>query len=266
MSNATPLVSFYRLIDSARVPQRADRSAGGTLPTRAFRYCDAVTRASGFGWYVFAPMEFHLLFDGADVFWTFDGADGWLPLQDAAQFPNMAAHFDTNAPEELRGCSPPFLTSIVEAGVVQVWTGLIARSAPGWDLLVRPPANLWIGGGYSQYEGIVATDRWFGPLFTNLRLTRTDTPIRIRADVPLLQVQPLPRSLVDETMLGEAGFIDGMGAFAASDWADYTRTVVAPNDDNDRRPGQYAVEARRSRRGECPFKGASEAAGAPQPG
>ncbi len=40
---------FYRLIETARPPQRADRSAAGTLPTRAYRYCDAVTSATAYG-------------------------------------------------------------------------------------------------------------------------------------------------------------------------------------------------------------------------
>ena len=65
---ADPVVRFYRMIAAARPPQRADRSAVGTLPTRASRYCDAVTSASGFGWYVFPPMDFQLLFDGEEVF------------------------------------------------------------------------------------------------------------------------------------------------------------------------------------------------------
>ena len=52
------VVTFYRMIPDAPAPQRADRSAGGMLPTRAFRYCDPVTTASAFGWYVFPPAAF----------------------------------------------------------------------------------------------------------------------------------------------------------------------------------------------------------------
>ena len=37
------VVRFYRLVEDARPPQRADRSAVGTLPTRAYRYCEAVS-------------------------------------------------------------------------------------------------------------------------------------------------------------------------------------------------------------------------------
>src|SRR4051794_10697026 len=43
-----PLVTFHRFIPQARLPQRADRSAIGTMPTRAFRYCEAIVSASAF--------------------------------------------------------------------------------------------------------------------------------------------------------------------------------------------------------------------------
>ena len=43
------LVTFHRLIPTARMPQRADKSAAGSLPTRAFRYCEAATSAAAFG-------------------------------------------------------------------------------------------------------------------------------------------------------------------------------------------------------------------------
>jgi hypothetical protein len=249
---SAPGVRFHRLIAAARPPVRADRSAAGTLPTRATRYCDAVTSAAGFGWHVFPPMDLSLYWDGEAVFWTYPEAGEWLPLG-AAQFPHFAASFDGFAPPEAQGCSPPFLTALPEPGVVQIWTGLIARSAPGWSLLIRAPANLPPVAGVSLYEGIVETDRWFGPLFTNLRLTRTHAPIALSADIPLAQIQPLPRAAYAEQTLDATDLLDTL---APQDWADYVDTIVRPNDDPDRKQGSYAVAARKRRRGECPFSGA----------
>jgi len=50
-----PLVIFHRFVPTARLPQRADRSAAGSLPTRAFRYCEPSTSASGYGYYTLTP-------------------------------------------------------------------------------------------------------------------------------------------------------------------------------------------------------------------
>jgi len=253
-----PIARFYRMIPTARPPQRADRSAAGTLPMRAVRYCDAVTLAAGYGWYVFLPMDLALLWDGSDIFWRIADGDGWMPLG-AAQFPSFAAQFDAAAPDELRGCSPPFLSALPEPGVLQIWTGLIARTAPGWSLLVRAPANLPMPGGYALYEGMLESDLWFGPLFTNLRLTRTDVPVRLRADFPLLQVQPVPRAAYGEASQNRMSVLPDLAALTPADWDDYRRTVVAPNDERDRPPGRSAVASRKRRSAECPYAGAAAA-------
>src|SRR5215471_2447388 len=50
-----PLVEFFQIVPNPRPPQRADRAVGGVIPARALRYCEAITSASAFGWYVFLP-------------------------------------------------------------------------------------------------------------------------------------------------------------------------------------------------------------------
>lgn len=250
-----PIVSFHRLIEPAKLPQRCDRSALGTLPTRAYRYCDAVTSATGYGWWAYPPMTLQLIFDGANIFWHFEGAADWMPLQPAAQFPGFAETFDQDAPEALRGCSPPFLTALPEPGALQIWTGLMARTAPGWSLMVRSPANLPPHGGYTHYEGIVETDTWFGPLFTNLRLTQTNRPIKLSADFPLMQVQPLPRVAYAEETLSAAAIVPNMAHMPDDAWAAYRETIVIPTEDPERPFGAYAVAARKRRKATCPFSG-----------
>jgi hypothetical protein len=259
-TTTTPLVIFHRLIEDGRPPERADRSALGTLPTRAYRYCEAVAAASGFGWYLFPPTTLSLLWDGASghVRWTCAALGGaWLALDDAVQFPGFATRFDEAAPPEMRGFSPPFLTALREPGTVQIWSGLIARTAPGWSLLIRPPANLPRLPGLDAYERLAETDRWFGPLFTN-RLTRTDAPVHLPADEPFAQAQPIPQAAYADAALGPAAApLVPLGALAPRDWADYAATVVAPSTEPDPRPGRYAAIARRRRRAGCPFSTAA---------
>ncbi len=251
MNDTPSVVRFYRLIDAARPPRRADRSACGTLPTRATRYCEAATSASAFGWWVFSPLDIRVLWDGTDIFWHHAGASEWLPLQPSSQFPDFAARFDDHAPAELAGCAPPFLTALPEPGTLQIWTGLMVRTLPDWHLLVRAPANLPGPGGYTLYEGIIESDAWFGPLFTNLRLTRTDVPVRLRDDFPLIQVQPIPRAAYSNQTLSAMTVVDGLADWQSSDWNDYCRTIVTPNQDPARPFGRYATTARRRRGAEA---------------
>jgi Family of unknown function (DUF6065) len=244
--HAEPLATFFRLVPEARLPQRADRAAAGMMPTRAFRHCDALTTASAFGWYVFPPIQFSLIWDGSNVIWTYEGADSWYPLK-TAQFPGFAERFDRVAPQDIQGFSPPFLAAFIEPGIVQIWSGLIARTAPGWNLLVRPPANFVRHPGYEAYEGIIATDRWFGPLFTNIRLARTDVPISFDPEMPFLQVQPVPASLCGAA-LERFEIVPEMAGLRAEDWDAFRTTVVRPNEDPHRQRGQYGAAERRRRK------------------
>jgi len=245
----SPLVVFHRLIPSARLPQRADRSAAGSLPTRAFRYCEPSTSASGYGYYIFPPISFSLQWDGHDIIWTYDGAPDWMPLK-AVQFPGFREQFDAVAPAEIREYSPPFLVSLQESGLLQLWTGIVARTAPGWSLLVRAPANVPRRGGYEPFEGIIETDRWFGPLLTNIRLTKTDVPIDFSAEFPLLQVQPIPRQAYEEPTLNNYELLPELTQLSPEDWDDYYDTVVRPHVQEVRPRGQYASAARKRRAAE----------------
>ena len=247
----SPVVTFYRAVPGCRAPIRADSSVLGTLPSRGFQYCEALRAASSFGWYVFPPIDFTLQWDGAEIIWTYRGAKAWYPLQ-SVQFPGFQARFDRAAPKRLRGFAPPFLTAVPEPGIVQLWTGLMIGSVEDWSVLVRPPANLPRNLAFDLYEGIVETDRWFGPLFTNLRLIKTDVPIHFSTETPLLQVQPLHRSTYDDEVSNRFGVVADMAAFPPDAWSRYEETIVKPNLAPVRPIGTYASSVRRRRRGGCP--------------
>ena len=246
MNSRDPIVRFHQLTRHGRSPVRADRSACGTLPTRAVRYCEALTSATAYGWWLFPPIDLELLWDGSDIFWRCDEAPDWMPLLPSAQLPGYATEFDSVAPEALKGCSPPFLTALPEPGTLQLWTGLIAQTAPDWHLLVRAPANLPPIGGVCLFEGIVETDRWFGPLFTNLRLTRTNVPIELNPELPFLQVQPVHRALYGNA-LEQFEQVPDLKQLRPDEWKAFHQTIVKPNTDPHRRQGQYAVDTRRRR-------------------
>ncbi len=250
-----PAVTFYTAVPGCRPPMRADPSVLGTLPTRGFQYCEALRAASSFGWYAFPPIDFTLQWDGSQVIWTYRGAKAWYPLT-SAQLPGYATVFDRAAPRRLRGYSPPFLTAVNEPGIVQVWTGLMIESAEDWSVLVRPPANLPRNLAYDLYEGIVETDRWFGPLFTNLRLIKTDVPIHFSTEVPLIQVQPLHRGTYAEPICNSFDVVADPSGFPDAAWAGYEKTIVKPNLDPQRPIAAYATSVRRRRKNGCPMSAA----------
>jgi Family of unknown function (DUF6065) len=234
-----PICSFYRLIAEAPVPRRADRSADGMLPMRGYRYCEALASASAFGWYFYPPLNFSLVWDGVEIAWTYEAAADWYPLR-AAQFPGFRELFEQMAPEPVKRFAPTFLAAAREPGVVQIWSGYLARTAPGWALLSRGPANIPRNQGYEHFEGIIESETWFGPLFTNIRLTRTDSPVEFHVRYPLFQTQPLLRQCYGDVPFGIVEFSD----LNTTEWQAFEATMK-PNADQMRMLGHYAANARR---------------------
>ena len=226
----TTICRFYQLIPGAPAPRPADRSADGMLPMRGYRYCEAVATASAFGWYIYPPLSFSLVWDGIEIAWTYAGAEDWYPLR-GAQFPGFRQLFEQVAPDSVKPLAPPFLAVSREPGVVQIWSGYLARTAPGWALLSRGPANIPRTQGYEHFEGIIESETWFGPLFTNIRLTRTNSPVEFHVRYPLFQVQPLLRECYAASLFEVVGLEemkrDRLARFRGDDEAQYRSNADA---------------------------------------
>lgn len=256
-TDLTSTVQFVQMLPVGRAPKRADRSGGGYIPARALRFCDALCTSTGYGYWLFPPIDMSVLWDGEQVFWSI-GDDDWMPLSGsptgAAQFPDFAEYFDAKCPPELKGYSPPFITALPELGGVQIWSGLLARTSPGWSLSVRQPVNIPVPVGLSCWEGVVETDHWFGPLFSNFRITKTDFPVRLRSEQPFLQVQPVPQIAYRDSLLNDVT-VTSFGEMSERDWADFG-DVVLPNEKKAASQGTYAVRLRKRR--SCPHELATQ--------
>jgi len=237
-----PELRFYRLYETAQKPVLADESAHGLLPVRAFRYCEAARRASSVGWYVFPPVEFFVMYDGAAVYWRFNESEEWRSL-DEVVLNSESKRFDTSCPSEMRGHCPPFLGA-AEEGMLQLSTGLALRTNPGWGALIRKPPNIPQKAHLSFYEGFVETDTWFGPLFINLKPATTNVPICFQPDWPIAFVQPIPTSLMKLKLSGCEGFVSDLDEFTEDDWLDLRETLTK-RAGPDRVVGQYARSVRK---------------------
>ena len=247
-----PTVRFYRVIEQARMPQRADRSAAGTLPTRAYRYCEAVTTAASYGWWVFPPTDLQFVWDGHDIFWQCTGGSDWFHLCQPRGSPDFSARFDAAAPESLGGCSPPFLTALPEPGTLQIWTGLIARTAPDWSLLIRAPANLPLPAVMLSMRassrpiiGSVHCSPISGSPAATRRCASGRTFRSPRSS--LCPASPTPTPLC-APVRSPPTWRSSRPAIGPS----YQTTIATPNDYPDRALGAYAVGTRRRGGSRCP--------------
>lgn len=251
---AEPLVTFWQLIPGGYEPRRATVDASGTLPASAMRYCEPVRTASSLGYHLYLPIDIGLFFDGASgVMWSFDhdgngiGAD-WWPLMPEAAFPGFVEQWNNQAPSELHDYVPPFLSMGEDHGLVQIWTGALARTRDNWSLLIRGPVNdARRSLGYDVLEGVVAADRYGGHLFANLKLLKTDQPIMLLRNRPLIQVVPIHRSQYDSMTLDQVA-VGGFTDVPSERWTSYKEWIV--DRPQARLPGDYAVRERKRRAAE----------------
>jgi hypothetical protein len=252
------IVTFQRVCPRAMPLLRADTSALGILPTATFQYCEAARSASAYGWYVFPPSDIVLRWDGTDVFLKVE--DDWTELSSVHLDADFLAYWAEHAPADLRDRAPPTLTSLFVPGIVQIWSGFFASTAPGWSLLVGPVVNMPQSRAFSCYEAIVETDSfkpW--PMFINIKLQSTEREIRLSRMKPLFQVRPVLRECYSGPALNY-NELSGLeprhgtsGSMTAQDWEGYRTTVrsVEPvRAEDDREPGSYGASVRRRRKGQ----------------
>lgn len=205
---------FYRLPGCGRDPIPASRDALGTLPMRAVRYCEAATMACGCGRI-------------CSLIPTCRSGGTSRRSSTSSMTWRMGSQY------RMASVSAA-LTAIPEPSIIQMSLGIAAYGGPGWGLLRRRPAHYPVPGAIEHFEGTIDPAGWFGPMFINLRITRTDTPMRRNSDRPLAQVQPASIALLQTNTADVADMGD-------DEWADWSRTVTDPLGDPIRDFGGYAA-------------------------
>jgi hypothetical protein len=132
--------------------------------------------------------------------------------------------------------------------MLQIWSGYVARTRENWSVLVRPVVNVSHSEYFQGFDALIETDRWFGPLFTNIRLTRPNVPIHFRTDFPFLQIQPLHRDVYSEATLSNFEVVRDLSQLSESDWGSFRETVVKPNTQQPRPIAAYATATRKRRK------------------
>jgi hypothetical protein len=244
------LIRFFSVAPDLLKPMAGDKGGLGHIPLGAFQYCEAMRTACAYGWYVFPLMDVHVMFDGYTAQVADEGR--WRQLQSEPLPPEIAERWNSICPPEFRDRAPSALTSLFEPSVIQIWSGLFVQTAPGWALNIRPLPNIHASAAWFAYEAIVETDTFAPlPLFVNLRLVKTDTEILIPRDVPLFQVQPIPR----EAYAGPAAQRLDLRDLEAEDfdWQALRGTMRMPGLSQPRTgPGTYGAQVRRARKARAP--------------
>ncbi|MGH3266843.1 MAG: hypothetical protein ACRDNS_33240 [Trebonia sp.] len=150
-----PEVEFFLFNPDAPAPEPASSTVRGTLPLSGVQKCAPLTDATGFGWYTFPPIDFALRWDGQTVDFS------RLVDNEPTQWRSLSGGYDlaldedqaalARAPERFKadfdvfdhlGGRMAFINLNPQLGnACEITPGLLARTSPGWSLLVRSPPN-----------------------------------------------------------------------------------------------------------------------------
>jgi hypothetical protein len=191
---ATRTLKVWRLHPSSCPIVRAEKTLRGAAHRAGVRWCGPFTNANRAGWWVFPPVDVDIVWKGGsdfeyDVLTPYSDADSHLIrflLRD-----DDDVDVDSWLPEEGR---TKFSWGLVDEGVVQIWTGCMFETPPGWGLHIRSPIN-FSPQPFHVMEAVLETDWLRYDVWLNIAFDRKDEVARLRRDdwPPVAQIVPVPR-------------------------------------------------------------------------
>lgn len=259
-----PQVEFFQLYPDGPLPSAASGTALGALPSRAVQFCPPVVAASGFGWYLYPLADFALRWDGVEAEWARLGEDGepqqwrtlaggtWAYLAETeAMLASAPEHYRAQFPEALPDGYPFADANPRATNEIETDTGIIARTAPGWALLIRGVANAqWPSRDFQTLEGVIETAWYGGSLPVMVRLLAADRVVRFFRRMPYAVAQPVPVGAYDRRTLEDLRTERGIAELPQDVWDQFlaARTERAGSG----LPGAYARRQRAYQRAAPP--------------
>jgi len=197
---STPLNSMslqaYQLHPQACRIQKAEKTLCGTAHKEGVKWCHPFSTVNALGWWLYPPSDF-------DVVWT--GEKFGVRFLDEYYNSDEDAHLVRRLVRPEDGVNPdkwcPFGTGrtkmslgSVEPNVLQLWTGLIFKTPPGWCLHIKSPIN-YQSQPFHVMDGVLETDWMQYDIWMNLVFDRINEPVSFRRDQsnPIAQLIPMQR-------------------------------------------------------------------------
>ena len=224
-------LKVWRLHPSSCRIVPAEKTLNRTANKGGVRWCGPFTNANRAGWWVFPPVDIDIVWKGGSEF-DYEQLSPYSDVDwDVTRF-----LLDEKDEEHVDAWSCPggrlkFAWGLVEPAVVQIWTGCIFQTPPGWALQIRSPINLPPLACHVM-EAILETEWLYYDIWMNVVFDRPNEPVRLRRDEwpPLAQLVPVPRASYDANWQLEEETVNRNSAEADrvfSYWVDYNRKKFA---------------------------------------
>jgi hypothetical protein len=175
---------------------RAEKTLNESADQNGIKWCMPYKIANQMGFWIYPPIDFEITWHGGKDFTyknheEYDDSDYGI-ISSILRAPELA--------KMEKWCSTgtgrsKFTYGLVEAGVVQVYTGCIFKTNPNWCLQIRSPINFPERQHYYIMEGMLETDWMQYDIWMNLVFTQKFKPIRFKPSdkTPIAQLVPVHR-------------------------------------------------------------------------
>lgn len=185
-------LKVWQLHPQACNVEAADKNCKNLANKAAVQWCGPYVNANQAGFWVYSPIEMDFVYDGEKF--QILGMEEYTPAdyeivrslvrpEDNSQFDKWI--FPGNGRTKTT-------FSLIENNVIQLWTGLIFQTPPGWCLQIRSPINFPYTG-FNVVEAILETDWLQYDIWMNLAATQPGAKISIRKDMPIAHLLPVRR-------------------------------------------------------------------------
>lgn len=191
-------INAWQLHPKACRMEKAEKTCTGLANPGGVKWCGPYTNANRAGFWLYPPVDMEFSFDGESfrIHHMEEYGQEDYDLVRSLVRPEDGSDFE-------KWCFPgsgrtKTTTGLVEKNVVQLWTGLIFETPPGWCLHIRSPIN-FPRREFEIMEAILETDWMQYDIWMNLVCHEKDKKTVLRKDEPLAQLVPVRR----ETFKGE---------------------------------------------------------------
>lgn len=154
--------------DYSIIPATSRREWMSCFDDHPYR-CLPLVMANQMGWFLLNPVAF-------TAEWLEDDPNGWIKI----------TYDEPIDPEK------SYLGRYFGNGILTWHIPFLFRTPPGYNLLVRGPAN-WLKHGIQPLEGMVETDWNDGTFTMNWKFTGAGCPVRFEKDEPFCMITPVRR-------------------------------------------------------------------------
>lgn len=170
--------------------EKAEKTCMGLANKGGVQWCGPYTNANKAGFWLYSPIEIDFTYH--DGKFEIHGMEDYGP-EDYEKVKGLVRPSDESNVE--KWCFPGIgrtktTVGLVEKNVIQIWTGLIFETPPGWCLHIRSPVN-FPKAKIEVMEAILETDWMQYDIWINVSCSEGRS--KITKDFPIAQIIPTRR-------------------------------------------------------------------------